>query len=180
MTKLGNCLESVSIYVGTYRKYNEGSIFGKWLKLSDYADYNSLVEAMKELHKDEEDPEFMIQDFESIGVFSKLNLISECSISENIYEIAEQIDNSDYDAEIIEAYLDCTSEHYNDVEELLSKISDSYLGEYNSDEEFAQNLLEDCGSIPKDLPSFIHIDWESTARDLMFDYMASNGYYFRC
>src|SRR5690606_41483633 len=27
-----------SIYVGTYGKYNAGSIFGKWLNLSDYAD----------------------------------------------------------------------------------------------------------------------------------------------
>ena len=33
----------------------EGSLFGKWLNLSDYSDYNELIDAMRDLHKDEED-----------------------------------------------------------------------------------------------------------------------------
>ncbi|OWP74659.1 antirestriction protein ArdA [Flavobacterium oreochromis] len=59
MTKLRNCLDTISIYISTYQKYNEGSLFGKWFELSDYADYDDFLEAIKELHKDEEDPEFM-------------------------------------------------------------------------------------------------------------------------
>lgn len=179
MTNLGNCLENVQIYVGTYAKYNNGSIFGEWLKLADYSSYEELLEAMQELHKDELEPEFMFQDYECSDLFKKQNLISESYLSKEIYEIAEQIDNSDYEFEVIEAYSDCTGRYYKDIQELLDNVSDSYFGEYNSDEEFAQSLLEDCGSLPKDLPSYIHIDWESTARDIMFDYMASNGYYFR-
>jgi hypothetical protein len=31
-------------------------------------------------------------------------------------------------------------------------------------------MLEDCGEIPKDLPHYIHIDWEATARDVQVDY----------
>jgi hypothetical protein len=34
------------------QKYNEGSIFGEWLQLSNYSDYDELLKAMKELHKD--------------------------------------------------------------------------------------------------------------------------------
>lgn len=46
-----------AIYVGTYAKYNAGSLFGKWFDLSDFADKDEFLEACKELHKDEDDPE---------------------------------------------------------------------------------------------------------------------------
>lgn len=52
------------VYVGTYRKYNEGSINGGWLDLADYPSYNDFLGACHRLHKDESDPEFMIQDNE--------------------------------------------------------------------------------------------------------------------
>lgn len=53
-------------YVGTYGKYNGGSLAGGWLDLSDYATYQDFLKACKELHKNESDPEFMIQDWESL------------------------------------------------------------------------------------------------------------------
>ena len=56
MTNLRNCLDTASIYVGTYAKYNNGSLFGKWLNLSDYANYDGLLTTMFELHSDESDP----------------------------------------------------------------------------------------------------------------------------
>ena len=31
-------LSEARVYVGTYNKYNNGSLFGKWLDLSDYSD----------------------------------------------------------------------------------------------------------------------------------------------
>lgn len=51
-----------SIYVGTYHKYNCGSIAGKWLNLTEYSSKEEFYEACKELHSDEEDAEFMFQD----------------------------------------------------------------------------------------------------------------------
>ena len=53
---------SPAVYVGTYKKYNNGSIKGAWLYLVDYASYKDFLNACAELHKDERDPEFMIQD----------------------------------------------------------------------------------------------------------------------
>ena len=38
------------IYVGTYAKYNAGSIKGAWLDLEDYADRDAFLEACRELH----------------------------------------------------------------------------------------------------------------------------------
>lgn len=52
------------VYVGTYKKYNEGSINGGWLDLADYPSYRDFLGACHRLHKDESDPEFMIQDSE--------------------------------------------------------------------------------------------------------------------
>ncbi|SEV98651.1 Antirestriction protein [Chryseobacterium wanjuense] len=179
MAKLTNCLDTFSIYVGTYAKYNEGSLYGAWLELSNYSCYDELLKAMHELHQDEQNPEFMYQDYECSEFFIKQKLISECHLSVNIYEIGKQIDNSDYDFEVIEAYAECMSYSHEDVRDLLNSLSDSYYGEYSSDEDFAQTTLEQDGSIPENLPSYIYIDWEVTARHLMYDYMSSNGYYFR-
>lgn len=61
----------------------------------------------------------------------------------------------------------------------LSDFEEAYQGEWKSDKEFVQELVEDCGDIPKDLPAYIHIDWEGTARDVMMDYSEQDGYYFR-
>jgi antirestriction protein len=58
-------------------------------------------------------------------------------------------------------------------------IEEAYNGEWDSDEDFVQELLEDCGDIPSDLPHYIHIDWKGTARDIMMDYAEANGQYFR-
>lgn len=179
MAKLTNCLDTFSIYVGTYAKYNNGSLQGSWLELSDYSNYNELLEAMRELHQDEDEPEFMFQDYECSQFFIKQKLISECHLSANIYEIIEQINNSNYDFEIIEAYAECMSYYHDDVSDLLDSLSGSYYGEYSSDEDFAQCTLEQEGSIPENLPSYICIDWEATAKHLMYDYITSNGYYFK-
>lgn len=54
---------SPKVYVGTWRKYNNGSIQGAWIDLSQFATYAEFVAKCKAIHKDESDPEFMIQDF---------------------------------------------------------------------------------------------------------------------
>jgi hypothetical protein len=48
---------------------------------------------------------------------------------------------------------------------------------------YVQELLEDCGTIPKDLPHYVHIDWERTSRDIRTDYSGAEfhgvTYWFR-
>jgi len=43
-------------------------------------------------------------------------------------------------------------------------IRDSYFVDY------VQELLADCGDIPRDLPFYVVIDWEATARNIRYDY----------
>ena len=178
MTNLQNFLDTFSIYVGTYKKYNEGYLFGKWFNLSDYSDFEELENAMRELHKDESEPEFMLQDYECSQFFINQNLICEGYISREIYEIAEKIDDSNLDFEIIEAFSDCFGQ-FTDIDDLLEKASENYYGSYDSDEDFAESFLNEIGAIPENLPNYVYIDWELTSRDLMFDFSSSGNHYFR-
>ncbi|WP_076446351.1 antirestriction protein ArdA [Chryseobacterium sp. RU37D] len=173
MINLRNCLDTASIYVGTYAKYNNGSLYGKWLNLSDYSDYDELLTAMYELHSDESDPEFMFQDYEC-PILEKLGLLSECNISKDIYDVLEQINDSEHDLEVYEACLDCLENR--DFQSLYEYVNNFYYGEFESDEDFVQWLYEDDTF---NIPNWVAIDWSATARSIMFDYFESNGHYFR-
>lgn len=78
----------------------------------------------------------------------------------------------DYGEELVRKFVEDSGYDLDDFEEM-------YQGEHDSNEDFVQTLLEDTGDLPKDLPCYIHIDWESTARDIMMDYMEIGGHYFR-
>lgn len=60
----------------------------------------------------------------------------------------------------------------------LSDMEEAYQGEYKNDADFVEQLLTDCGDIPE-LPSYVYIDWERTANDVMMDYFEIDGHYFR-
>ncbi len=173
MTKLQNCLDTASIYVSTYAKYNNSSLYGKWLNLSDYSDYDELLKAMYELHSDEQDPEFMFQDYEC-PILEKLGLLSECHISKYIYGVLEQINDSGHDVEVYEACLDCLGNI--DFQSLYEYVNNFYCGSYSDDETFVQELYEDDTF---NIPNWVVIDWSATARSIMFDYFESNGHYFK-
>lgn len=55
----------MKLYVGTYRKYNSGSLRGAWLDLDKYANADEFAKACRKLHSDERDPELMFQDVET-------------------------------------------------------------------------------------------------------------------
>ena len=52
------------VYVGTYAKYNAGSLKGAWMNLNLYNSKQDFLKACYDLHKDEADPELMYQDLE--------------------------------------------------------------------------------------------------------------------
>ena len=68
---------------------------------------------------------------------------------------------------------------YYDQGYALGTMEEAYHGKHPSDEDFVQELVEQTGGIPKGLPSYIAIDWERTARDIMMDYYEIDGHYFR-
>ncbi|QIH34533.1 antirestriction protein ArdA [Sphingobacterium sp. DR205] len=174
-TKQINITEA-SVYVGTYAKYNDGSIFGNWLKLSDYADREEFYNACAELHSDEEDPEYMFQDYEHIPK----GLIGESWISENVFEVLEAIGNlSDNNQEAFLIW--CNNGHAvlseGDITDLISDFECAYIAHYDSDEDFARELIGERA----DLNDFAkqYFDYDAYANDLFCgDYWSEDGHVF--
>jgi len=86
-------LEQTRVYVGTYSKYNDGNLFGKWLTLSDYLDKDDYYDACEELHDDEEDPVFMFHDYEAPD-YLKVFII-ESGIDHDLWDVAEALEDID-------------------------------------------------------------------------------------
>ena len=168
-----NILDEVKIYVGTYAKYNNGSIFGEWLTLSDYSDLSEFYDACRELHKDEEDPEFMFQDYETPDIFK--NAISESGINQDIFKLAESLEGKDID--MISAYVSLMGEKL--TPELIEQAEERFHGQFDSYTDLAEDYAEQTGMLSK-VPESIqrYFDFEAFGRDLAYDFMEENGYYF--
>jgi antirestriction protein len=142
------------LYVGTYAKYNAGSIKGAWLDLEDYSDKESFLKACAELHSDEADPEFMFQDFEGFP----RELYSESSVSEELFA---WLGLDEDDRELLAVYV----EHV-DQSGTIEDARESFSGKFDSEEDWAANFLEDTGGL-EGVPDHLrnYIDFEAYARD---------------
>lgn len=169
-------LNEARIYVGTYGKYNSGTLCGAWLNLSGYSDKEEFLEACRELHNDEKDPEFMFQDWENIPE----GLISESWLSENFFDLRDAVnDLSDTEQEAFFVWCNHNLSDLGkeDVCDLVNRFKDLYVGKYDDEEDFAYQMVEEC----YDLPDFAktYFDYEKFARDLfMCDYYFEDGFVF--
>lgn len=168
-----------AIYVGTYTKYNNGSINGAWIDLTQIADIEDFWALCKELHSDEADPEFMFQDWQSIPDA----LIGESYLHENVFEYLQKL--SDMDSDRREAFDDFCKNFSFDSSQIMDAFDDfedAYRGQYRNMTEFAEQMLDDTGElllIPEGLRYYF--DFEAYAKDLEIggDYwISSNGHVF--
>lgn len=146
------------IYVGTYAKYNNGSIAGAWLDLSNYADAGEFILAARELHKDEADPELMFQDYEGFPAA----FYSESCIKSQLWDYLEL--NED-DRKLLDVYQSAVSQD-GDIDD----ARDAFNGIYDSPEDWAAEFLESTGQlaeIPENLRNYF--DYEAFARDCGFE-----------
>ena len=127
------------IYVGTYGKYNNGSIDGKWLDLNDYSSKEEFYDACKALHPDEEDPEFMFQDYEGFPE----RFYGESGLNDNIWDWLKL---GEEDRELLEVYIDETG----DADATIEDAQDHFMGTFSSEEDWAQNFLDETGGLSSD------------------------------
>ena len=86
-------------------------------------------------------------------------------------EYADMVD--DIGIGVVEAFLDVF-----DIDS-ISSCRDAYMGCYESGAEFAQQLAEDCCMVPREMSSWIEIDWKASWDNLDYDYVeCSNGHIF--
>ena len=145
---MSTVLNEAKIYVGTYAKYNDGSLFGKWLDLSDFADKQDFISECRKLHIDEEDPELMFQDWEEIPD----SLICESWLSDSFFTLRDALEKlTDTEQEAFMTWCDSGSYDLDseDCSDLIESFRSEYYGEYDSEEDFACQLVEDCYSLPE-------------------------------
>ena len=152
---MNNTLTQFSVYCGTYHKYNSGSLKGKWIDLSDFDSLEEFYEYCSELHNDEQDPEFMFQDWES----PIDGLISESHIDERIFDYAN-MDEALFDTFL--AYCDAVGVDY----ATPSKAESNFAG----CGDFGDYCYDYFNDQYQDNPLMNYVDWDKVEREFTWDF----------
>lgn len=170
-----NGSDSPALYCGTYGKYNSGNFSGMWVNVSTFDDYEDFVNFCCAIHADEEDPEIMCQDGENIPDSLCCESMGEKEFN-NILKYCELCE--EYDVFAVYDFLEWRTP------EDLDDMHDAYVGVYESEEDFAEELVNDCYDIDKMMGNLAgYFDYEKFARDLFISdyYFGSRGTVFaRC
>ncbi|HAF5237841.1 TPA: antirestriction protein ArdA [Salmonella enterica] len=159
-----------AVYVGTWHKYNSGSIAGRWFDLTTFDDERDFFAACRALHQDEADPELMFQDYEGFPG----NMASECHINWAWVE-GFRLARDEGCEEAYRLWVEDTGETDFDT------FRDAWWGEADSEEAFAVEFASDTGLLA-DVPETValYFDYEAYARDLFLDsFTFIDGHVFR-
>lgn len=152
--------DTAKLFVTDYASYNEGNQFkhGHWVDLSDFSNADEFNEYL-ENHFAEcgiDDPEYMFTDFEG---FPK-SFYSESMSADEMAKLFDFINLDDDDKKLMEMYAEATGYGFDDIE--LDSVKNSFRGTADSGADFAEQMAEECGEIPENMPSWICIDWEAS------------------
>lgn len=175
------------IYVASLTDYNNGILHGTWLAFVDYTDINEVYEAINLMLEgspttkkwpDISAEEWAIHDYEGwAGIeFSENESIKDLW---EVYENLQGLENNE--SEAFSIYYGNMSASENIDENTLDNFRAAYQGEFDSDADFAEYLLEETGgldAIPENLRYYF--DYEKYARDLFMggDYWTHEGHVF--
>ena len=161
--------KNACVYVGTYNKYNCGSLDGAWVDLESFNDEEELMEFLYRLHADEAEPELMVQDYMNFP----RRFYSE---SMNKYDFAELYEWLNLDEEEREM----CEEYWEEIDKSASveRITNSLIYSGNSNDyfdELAEEELSMCNA-PECLRNYF--DYESWRRDCALDYNVTSNFVF--
>ena len=147
----------MKVYMGTYAKYNNGNLFGAWLTLADYADWDDFMTWARKLHSDEDDPELMAQDWEGPDW-----AISEYGVAQEAWDYMALNE----DEQAIVAHF--TEEYFLSLGAALDrlKIGDFYIY-HGSLEAYSYDYFADNYDLPDEVMRYL--DLEAYARDLILN-----------
>lgn len=156
-----------AVYVGTYEKYANGSIFGEWVRITDFDNYADFLRYIRELHSDEKDPEFMFQDFEGYPE----EWYSESYMDEDLFNKIKKYSELG-NKQPFDVYL----RYFSDGD--FDSFEERYVGEYDSELDFVYQLVDEIG-IENIQNKDSYFDYNALARDLFAnDYFFVDGYVF--
>ena len=121
------------------------------------------MDACRELHSDEKDPEFMVQDFENFP--RKWYHEGGLPTEEEFNKINDYYMMDDTEKRAYEAYVDYTDD------DDIDHFHEAYEGQFDSASDFAYDLVDNLGwdGIGSDNID-MYFDYDSFGRDLMFDF----------
>lgn len=158
-TKIAGSKQDPQLYISTWGKYNSGSLDGAWFNLTDYDDYSEFMRAVRELHKDEDDPEYMIQDYQGIpdGIIDNSGYYWITAEDFDRIKEIEELDETERRAYL--SYLNATS-GYGDIE----SFRDAFMGEFDSEYDYIDHCIEEGFFSQETLLN--HIDYQSLWNEL--------------
>ena len=165
---------NISIVIGSWGSYtecNERALGSKWIDLSDYSDWEEIIEELKNEGFELEgiDEELFIQDIGGVpGDSTNWDYVHPKQLFETLLESG--ILDDDYMYDVFTAYLEVND--LDDWDNLVSSRGrhwdDDIILYRNQDmDEVAYNLMHECYEIPDYLENYI--DYSSFARDLIYD-----------
>lgn len=191
-----NSTTNPALFITDYASYNAGLQFvcGKWYDLTEFNSIDDLLEEIQTVYNEFlNDPEnelerkiyiencidyidisnleLMITDFEGFP----REMYSESFDTGLIEQLIEFSQLDEDDKNKIEAFSEAFG---TDLKTAIEKYEEAFIGEFDSDEDFAYEIAEQSGYEVNNNWPYNCIDWERAARDLMYDYTEFNGYYF--
>jgi antirestriction protein len=151
------------VYVASLADYNAGILHGAWIDATGEPDeLHADVQAMLARSPTPGAEEFAIHDYEHFGPYR----VGEYDRLDWVSRIARGIDEYGL------AYA-AWAEHAGHDEDALASFEDAYLGEWDSVEAYAEELLEDLGyldqldqNVPEILAPYVRVDIAAFAHDL--------------
>ena len=158
--------KELRVYVGTFGKYNSGSIAGKWLNIKDYKTAKDFYKACEQLHSNEYDPEFMFQDWEYIPN----SFIGGGWINPKLFELIHHPDMEQIDINALWDFLDDVDFTNLETYEIIEKFDECYRGHWDSFGEFAYEYFYLTKICPTGCHCENYMDWDQYEYDLKMDY----------
>lgn len=163
--------EGPAFFLTDLAAYNSGQLAGKWVYLNELSSLEELQEVVSKFQEQRGIEEWFCSDT------NFLPDLGECPNLEKMWFVHSQYEEHGQD--LVNAFLDCYG--LDDLTENV--IAEHFQGEFESLEEYAENLFEEMGVL-KGVPEIVsrHIDFESVSRDLQYGgditYSRQGGKYF--
>lgn len=161
------------VWIGTLGLHNAGHLIGAWFDavdapqdVWDWMRSPKIEPQVRPFKDDEIGEELWCFDHEG---FPPAALSEECSPME-ASRVAEVLEDLGSEADAYCAWVD-TFRPASDFGDDVDEFRDAYAGEWDSERDFAENLAEELGLLPREhtWPTS-YIDWDQATRDLFMDY----------
>lgn len=158
----GGSMETPRIYVADLEAYNSGRLVGEWVDLADYNNADELMDVIQHILKKSGGEEYAIHDYENFPRSMYSEYMGQRDF-EALYEMMDLAKQNDLPLEVVQDV----------VSQYDASAVDDFVGKYDSEEDFAQELVDEIG-----IQSFnnfeYYLDISETDRRLLSQEMADS------